>query len=68
MNLKSLAEIAFDAHECFSPEARKYKCKFSELAPMDKLIFERMAARVHCEILLRTHPEESFIAVPNLDI
>jgi len=54
-NLKSLAEIAFDAFQCFAAPEKKYLKKFTELNDREHIVFERIAGRVEAEIALRRH-------------
>lgn len=67
MKLKSLAEIAFDGHQAFAGEDRKFKQKFAELSSKDQLMFERIASRVYAEVLLRQNPGVNDLPMPDLD-
>jgi len=51
--LKSLAEIAFDAFQCFAAPEKKYPKKFSELSDREHIVFERIAGRVQAEVEMR---------------
>jgi hypothetical protein len=66
--LKSLAEIAFDAYQCFAAESSKFPLGFNDLNSLDKLMFERIAGRVYAEVLLRQNPDKVTVEMPNLDI
>jgi hypothetical protein len=61
-NLKSLAEIAFDAFQCFAAPEKKYAKKFTELNDREHIVFERIAGRVEAEIALR---REDVISMPH---
>ena len=68
--LKSLAEIAFDAFQCFSNKklyhVKKNKdgsfitvrAKYKDLSSNQKRTWERVAGRVEAEIAIRTHDKE----------
>jgi hypothetical protein len=60
--LKSLAEIAFDAFQCFSDPDKKFSKKFVELTDREHIVFERIAGRVEAEISLR---REDVITAPH---
>lgn len=71
--LKSLAEIAFDAFQCFAPQAAKWgsveerwdrhadvfkRSKWSDLSQEQRVVWECIAARVSAEIALRRDEDE----------
>lgn len=57
MKLKSLAEIAFDAYQCFCDPAYRFP-SWDQLTPTDKGMWERIATRVRAEVLLRADGED----------
>lgn len=50
--LKSLAEIAFDAYQAFAEHTKRYH-SWNILTKEERNVFERIANRVECEALLR---------------
>ena len=50
--LKSLAEIAFDAFQFLAEPSKRY-ASWKELTPVEREVFQRMATRVHAEVILR---------------
>lgn len=72
MELKSLAEIAFDAFQAIDSSGRQYtadgnKVKFGNLPFSEKRVWELVANRVYAEVLLRQNPDQKEVAMPNLD-
>lgn len=59
MALKSLAEIAFDAHQTFADEDRKFKHRFNNLSASEMIMFVRIASRVEAETILRLTEKEA---------
>ena len=57
MTLKSLAEIAFDAYQCFAPYA-KWAKHWNELTDTERQVWERVVGRMQAEMVLRQEDDQ----------